>query len=147
MLVKSTRFGPIAVKQEDVLVFPNGLIGFEKNRHWLIVSDAQNTNVAWLQSASEPQVAVPVVSPRKFLPEYRIVINRRQLACLQMRSTDRIFVMCVLSKTNRTLTVNLRGPIIVNLSQHLGAQVILNDSLPLALPLVQAASGELKRAA
>jgi flagellar assembly factor FliW len=147
MLVKTTRFGPITAGQNDILIFPNGLLGFEASRHWLLLSDADNSHVAWLQSASEPQVALPVISPRKFLPEYKVVVSQRQLMPLNLRAADRVFVMCVLSKTGKTLTVNLKGPILLNLSQQLGAQVVLNENLPLALPLVQTSSGDLRRAA
>ncbi len=33
MLVQTTRFGQIEAQQEQVLVFPQGLIGFEASRH------------------------------------------------------------------------------------------------------------------
>ena len=66
MLVQTTRFGQIDAQQKQVLVFPQGLIGFEACRHWLIVPDPHNADVAWLQSLSQMQVALPMVSPRKF---------------------------------------------------------------------------------
>lgn len=147
MLVKTTRFGPITAGQKDILIFPNGLLGYESSRHWMLLSDTDNSHVAWLQSVSDPQVALPVISPRKFLPDYKVVISQRQLSPLHLRASDRVYVMCVLSKTGKTLTVNLKGPILLNLSQQLGIQVVLNDNLPLALPLVQTSSGDVRRAA
>lgn len=147
MLIKSTRFGPVAASDADIIVFPNGLIGFEDTRHWLILADADNSDVAWLQSATQPQVALPLISPRKFLPNYRASISQSQIETLGVRSTDRIFVMLVMSKSGKTLTVNLRGPIIINLTQRLAIQCVLNDPLPLALPLTQSSSGIARAAA
>jgi len=135
MLVKTTRFGPVAVNQADIIVFPNGLIGFEDTRHWLVLADADSSELAWLQSTAQPQIAVPLISPRKFLPDYKVTISQRQIETLRVRSTDRVFVMLVLSKTGKTLTVNLRGPIVINLTQRLAVQCVLNDPLPLAMPL------------
>ena len=147
MLVKSTRFGSVSANDEDVLVFPNGLIGFEKTKHWIILPDRDNSDVAWLQATSQPQVALPIVSPRKFIPDYKVTVGQRDLAILQTRSVDRIFVMLVLSKTGKTLTANLRGPIILNLTQRIGIQTVITEPLPLALPLVQTTQGTIRDAA
>lgn len=135
MLVQTTRFGQIEAQQEQVIVFPQGLIGFEACRHWLIVPDPANPDVAWLQSLSQTQVALPMVSPRKFAPEYKVTIPQRQLSLLNLRSTDRIYVMTIVSKSGKTLTANLRSPIVVNLTKCLACQVITSDQQPLAMPL------------
>ena len=90
MLVQTSRFGQIQSSQEEVIIFPLGLIGFESSRQWLIVPDPENTEVAWLQSLAQPQVALPLISPRKFAPDYKVCVPRRQLAPLNIRSTDRI---------------------------------------------------------
>lgn len=135
MLVKTSRFGQVQSSQEEVIIFPQGLIGFEANRHWLIVPDPENSDVAWLQSISQPQVALPLISPRKFAPQYKVNVPNRQLAPLKLRSTDRVYVLNVVSKSGKTLTANLRSPIVINLSKRLGCQVITSDPLPLALPI------------
>jgi flagellar assembly factor FliW len=92
-------------------------------------------------------LALPLVSPRKFLPDYKVSLSQRQVSALQLRSTDRLFVLLVLSKTGKTLTANLRGPILVNLTGRLAIQTVVSDSLPLALPLVQGQTGSLRAAA
>jgi flagellar assembly factor FliW len=135
MLVTTSRFGQVQSSQEEVIIFPQGLIGFEASRHWLIVPDPDNSDVAWLQSIAQPQVALPLISPRKFVPEYKASIPNRQLVPLQLRSTDRVYVLTVVSKSGKTLTTNLRSPIIVNLTKRLACQVITNDASPLALPI------------
>ncbi len=135
MLVQTSRFGQIQSSQEEVVIFPQGLIGFESSRHWLIVPDPDNSDVAWLQSLTQTQVALPLVSPRKFAPDYKVCVAQRQLTPLQIRSTDRIYVLTVVSKSGKTLTVNLRSPIVVNLTKRLACQVIATDTLPLAMPI------------
>jgi flagellar assembly factor FliW len=147
MLVKSTRFGSFSVSQEDVIYFPGGLIGFENTRHWLILADPGSPDVVWLQATTKPHLALPLISPRKFLPDYKVSLSQRQVAALQLRNTDRLFVMLVLSKTGKTLTANLRGPILINLTGRLAIQTVASDALPLALPLVQGPTGSLRVAA
>jgi flagellar assembly factor FliW len=135
MLVQTTRFGQVQTNQEDVIIFPQGLIGFESSRQWLILPDPENGDVLWLQSLSQPQVALPMVSPRTFAPDYKVAVPSRHLSTIHLRSTDRIYIMNVMSKSGKTLTVNLRSPIVINLTKRLACQVITTDALPLALPI------------
>ena len=135
MIVNTTRFGQIEVSQEHVILFPQGLIGFESCRHWVILPDPSNADVAWLQSISQGQVALPIMSPRKLSTEYKVNLSRRQLAPISMHTSDRVFIMTIISKTGRTLTTNLRSPIVINMTRRLACQVVTDDAQPLALPL------------
>lgn len=147
MLVHTSRFGDVRSSQEEVIVFPQGLIGFESHRHWLIVPDPENSDVAWLQSISHPQVALPLISPRKYAPDYKVSVPQRQLAPLGLRSTDRVYVLTVISKSGKTLTANLRSPLIINLTKRVACQVITTDALPLALPISLGTTPALRMAA
>lgn len=147
MLVQTTRFGQVQSNQEEVIIFPAGLIGFESSRHWLIIPDPENDDVAWLQSLSQMQVAMPMISPRKFVQNYKVNVPSRQLAALNLRSTDHIYVLTVVSKSGKTLTTNLRSPVIINLTKRLACQVITSDALPLALPISLGTTPALKLAA
>ena len=135
MLVSTTRFGQVQSNQEDIIVFPQGLIGFESSRQWLILPDPENADVLWLQSLTQPHVALPLVSPRTYAPDYKVAVTNRSLAPLHLRSSDRVFIMNVLSKSGKTLTINLRSPIVINLTKRLACQVITTEPHPLALPI------------
>lgn len=147
MLVKTSRFGQVHTTQAEVIIFPQGLIGFESSRHWLIVPDPENSDVAWLQSISQPQVALPMISPRKYAPEYKVSVPTRQLTPLKLRSSDQIYILNVVSKSGKSLTANLRSPIVVNLTQRLACQVITSDAMPLALPITLTKKPALRMAA
>ena len=88
MQVATTRFGSLAVDVDDLLHFPRGLMGFEDCRHWVLLADTNNSAVGWLQSADRPAVAVAVVSPRRFTPEYRIRVGQSQLAGLELAESE-----------------------------------------------------------
>lgn len=135
MLVQSSRFGQIEATQDEIVILPQGLIGFESARQWLIIPDPENEDVAWLQSVTESRVALPIVSPRKFAPDFKLHIADRQLAPLSIRKTDRIYILSVISKSGKTLTMNLRSPIVLNLTKRLACQVIADEALPLAQPI------------
>ena len=138
MQIETTRFEAVAIRADDILLFPSGVFAFEKMRHWVLLSDAHNASVGWLQNVSHSAVALPVVSPRRFVPDYQVRVNRKQLAPLELSAPDEAFVLTVVSRNDGRLTLNLKAPLIINLDRRLGRQVVTNDEQPLQLDLAPA---------
>ncbi|MDV6034789.1 MAG: flagellar assembly protein FliW [Phycisphaera sp. RhM] len=131
MRIETQRFGNITVDQDQLLLFPAGLIGMETLRDWALLPDSENPAVAWLQSASRGDRALPLISPRAFFPDYRVQVSRRELAGLHMRPGTELYVLTTVSGHSGKLTTNLRSPILLNLSRRLGCQVITDNDCPL----------------
>ena len=127
----TTRFGSIRISTTDLIHFPQGLIGFEDCQRWILLGDSGNSAVGWLQSATHNDVAMAVISPRRFIPDYRFHISQQQLSQIELNDLDRAFVLIVVAKTNGSLTANLKAPVIVNLDRRLGCQVVVDDDHPL----------------
>lgn len=136
MEIATRHFGPVTVDADDFVLFPRGIVAFEDCRHWVLLGDDGNPTLAWLQSVSRAEVAVPVVSPRRFLPEYAVRVARGQLASLEFSQFDQVFVLAIVSQSDGDLTLNLKAPLVINLDRRLGRQVITTDEQPVALPLV-----------
>lgn len=132
MHIDTSRFGPVQIEADDILLFPHGLIAFEDCRHWVLLSDADNESLGWLQSISRPEVALPVISPRRFVPGYQMRVARTQLAPLELTQFDQAFLLTIVSQEDQALTVNLKAPIVVNLDRRLGRQVITTDEQPVS---------------
>lgn len=147
MQIQSSRFGKLEVNHSDMLLMPHGLIGFETCRHWVLLSNEENDEVAWLQSIALSNVALPVVSPRRFVPEYRAHVHRRDLEILHLRNEDQIYILSVVSKNGHTLTTNLKSPIVLNATRQVAVQVVVTDDQPLALPLGLTEAAIVRRAA
>ncbi len=127
MNVSTSRFGSVEIKADDILLFKNGLIGFEDCQHWVILADAENPAIAWLQSMQRPEIAMPVVSPRRFVAQYQVRVDHQELDSLQLTDVDSAHVLCLVGKNASSLTMNLRAPIVVNLERKLGCQVLTKD--------------------
>ena len=97
MRIDSTRFGAVTIEPEDILTFPQGLIGWEDLRHWVLLCDAENASLGWLQCVSRPEVALPVVSPRKYVPDYQARVKKSQLSSLEITPDHQAFVLAVLA--------------------------------------------------
>ena len=138
MQLQTTRFGAVEIQPDDILLFSDGLYAFEDQRHWVLLADSANESVAWLQSVSAPAVALPMVSPRRFVPGYQVRVSRNQLTPLELAALDQAFVLAAISKNDGELTLNLRAPVIINLDRRIGRQVVTCDEQPLQMALPSA---------
>ncbi len=136
MRIETQRFGTLQVDEQELFLFPQGLIGLETLRQWILVADPKNPAVAWLQSASRGDRALAMISPRMFVSNYRVHVPRRSLEVLQLRNDHRTYVLTTLAGKRGAVTTNLRAPVIVNLDRRLGCQVVTGDDQPVqhALP-------------
>jgi len=129
MEVQTTRFGPIQIAAEDLIRFAEGLPGFPECREWVLLADGRNAALAWLQSVDQPEVAFAVVSPRRYVPGYRLHVARRELEPLEFEDLQAVRVLVILGKSDRSITLNLKAPVVINLDRRVGRQVIANGDL------------------
>jgi flagellar assembly factor FliW len=147
MLLETSRFGTVQIEVDDILLFPNGVFAFSHLRHWVLLADAENEAVGWLHSVSDPQVAMAVVSPRRFVPLYQVRVSRGQLSSLEISPTSPAYILTMVSKDADKLTVNLKAPLIVNLERRLGKQVVTTDDQPLQHVIIDSPAAVYRRSA
>lgn len=137
MKLDTTRFGTVEIQADDILFFRYGLFGFEDQQHWVLLSDVSNSAVAWLQSMQKPGLAMPVVSPRRFVSDYQVQLDERQITLLSLTTEEQAYVLSIVSRNEQDLTTNLRAPIVINLDRRLGCQVVTADEQPMQFPLAE----------
>lgn len=130
MQLKTTRFGLVDIQADDVIHFPAGLIGLEQCRQWVLLADSANDALAWMQCITDPDVALAVVSPARFVPGYQVRVFRGELAPLNLSSVRNAQVLAVVGKNETELTLNLKAPLVINLERRTGRQVIVNSDEP-----------------
>jgi len=127
MNISTTRFGLLTIDEGDVLTFIDGLIGMEECRRWVLLGDGQNNALGWLQSLDRAEVALAVVSPRRFVPDYRVRVARRELEPLKLRDANDAQVLVIISHAGGALAVNLKAPLVIHLAERLGRQIVARD--------------------
>ena len=127
MNISTTRFGGVTIDETDVLTFVDGLIGMEECRRWVLLADAQNSALAWLQSVDRPEVALAVVSPRRFVADYRVRVARRDIQPLELDQPNDAQVLVIVSHSEGGLALNLKAPLVIHLDERLGRQVLARD--------------------
>ncbi len=135
MDVLTTRFGTLSVDPQDELIFDQGLIGLEHCRRWVVLTDTKNPTLGWLQSLDEGHIALGVVSPRRFMPDYQLRTDRAELQSLELTTARDAEVVVIASRQASGLTLNLRAPLVINVERRRGCQVIAKDDLPVQFAL------------
>ena len=128
MKIDSGRFGVLDVRSEEIINFPDGIIGFPRDESFVLLRRTSHSPVGWLQSTTSPGLALPVVSIESLANE--VSVEELATAVLRTRihaELDECSVMVVISASGlgAEATVNLLAPIVVNAKTRQGAQVIL----------------------
>jgi flagellar assembly factor FliW len=121
-----SRFGEIEYSDENLLTFPEGLIGFEHLRRFVVMPNEKEGPLFWIQSVEDPNVAFILTDPTNFFLDYRVVPDQRERMKLGLEETDECFVLSVVTvPPDRKITLNLAAPILFAPKSNRALQVIL----------------------
>lgn len=133
--VQSTRFGELEVPASSIITVVGGLIGFQTLTKYTLLE--YNPPFSWLQSLDRADMAFVVVNAAEFGDEYSFALPEGD-AELQLTDADDVAIINLVSVRPDPMqtTVNLKAPIIVNLRNMRGRQVVLdNPRFPVRMPL------------
>jgi flagellar assembly factor FliW len=137
LTIDSTRFGTLEIASEDVIEFPNGLIGLGGRRYAIVAQDGDSA-FRWLHSIDDPSLALPVANPWHFFADYAVDLSDE--ASKPITADPAGVTVYVTVRAGAELSdfyANLRAPILIADGQ--GHQVI-NESAdaPVRAPLFPA---------
>lgn len=135
MLIKTKVFGEIEVREETIIEFPSGIIGFPEMKKFLLIheEEEEKKGIRWLQSIEEPGFAMPVMDPLAILEEYNPEIEEELLKEIGEVTQENILALVTLSVPSdlTKMSINLQGPIIINAEERKACQIILDtDKYP-----------------
>ena len=128
MKVATKAYGLINVDERQKIIFPQGLLGFETLRDYVLL-DAERQPFYWLQSLDNDQVAFILVNPFIFRPDFEANIDNDELGFIGLSDpkTALIFSIVTSLADGSPMTANLQGPLIINRETRTGLQVVLTD--------------------
>lgn len=130
MNIHTSRFGLISITTDDVIHFPEGLLGFNELRRFVLLDDPSDEIFAWLQSCDEPGIAFPLLEPELFTNTYSISLTKHDMEVLGLQSRDgiRSFTIITIPQDPTQMTANLKAPIVINVQKRLARQCVLQDN-------------------
>jgi flagellar assembly factor FliW len=128
--VKTTRFGELEVNQIDVVVFNDGLLGFDNLKKYFVVDPGDSTLILWLQSIEDERIAFPIIEPKIFKPDYIAKLLPADLNGLELDSLQnaKLYSILTIPANVQEMSANLKAPVVINSAKKVGKQIVLADS-------------------
>ncbi len=134
MKIKTRKFGEIEIDEKKILSMPKGLPGFPGFERFVLLEDPKSAPFCWFQSLEEPNLSLIIMSPFLFKPEYEIDL-KGLITSMDWKDVETkdllVYVVINISgeeKSNKRITANLIGPIIINSKNNQAVQVVISDS-------------------
>lgn len=130
MKVNTKIFGEVDILEERMITFSGGIIGFPDLKQFALIYDADkgtDSGIRWLQSIQEPGFAMPVMDPLVVCPDYNPEVEDELLQELGELNSDNLLVLVTVTVPSdiTKMTVNLKGPIVINSKSRKACQVIV----------------------
>lgn len=136
-----SRFGEIEYDPSLVLNFPEGLIGFEDLRDFVVMHNEKEGPLFWIQSIEDPQVALVLTDPTNFFLDYNVAPEEEERTKINLNEDDQCFSLVVVTvHPDRKVTMNLAAPILFAPQSNKALQVILENSgydIQTPLPMIE----------
>ncbi len=127
MIIDTIRFGKTKVRDESVLTFAEGLLGFEECKRFAIIVCEETEPIQWLQSVDDPAVSLPIINPFIIKPDYELDVDDAELRSIDTPAQADILVInvMVVPQDLKAATVNLCAPILINMKANKARQIVM----------------------
>ncbi|WP_297213635.1 MULTISPECIES: flagellar assembly protein FliW [Thermodesulfovibrio] len=122
--LKSERFGEIQIEENEIIHFPLGIPGVPFDR--FIIRDLIEP-VKWLIAIDDTDIAMLIISPFKYFPEYSFELNDEIVTVLDAKSEEELEIYVSLLKHEDGVAANLKSPFVINKNKKIGVQILLED--------------------
>ncbi len=129
-LVESTLLGSLTLPESQVFRFEHGLLGFPEAHAFGLVP-VRVSGMFWLQSLEFEALSFLLADPFSFVDGYTVDLGGPELGDLLPERPSDLLVLSILTlphAPDEAATANLQGPLALNLAQHRGRQIVLEDS-------------------
>lgn len=129
MKIQTARFGEIEVNESDTITLRDGLVGFPELTRYVLLDHDTDSPFKWLQSLDDGSMAFVVISPLTFRPDYTVEVSEDEISDLTLATPDDavISVIVTIPMDPKKMSANLKAPLIFNLKNKLGKQIIVKD--------------------
>jgi len=137
MLIENLFIGDKKISDQEIIHFPNGIIGFENYTKFIISENPNFKPFSWLISLDQEDFALPLVNPFLLIREYQMQFPTELTRELKENGNHfEVFCIVSLQGEHGGATLNLKGPILIDHMNKRGKQIVLNaDILSITYPL------------
>lgn len=142
MNITTKNFGEITIDDEKIIKFPSGIIGFPDLTDFALIHDEEKGvgGIHWMQSMQEPAFAMPVMDPLTVCADYNPQVDDEILKPIGELVPEETLVLVTVTVPSdiSKMSVNLRGPIVINAIEKKAVQVIVEgEEYPVKFPIFE----------
>lgn len=129
--IKTTRFGDRTIEEDRVIHFPQGLPGFPDQKRFALMEHQSGSPFMWLQAVESPDLAFVVTDPFLVVRDYLHEAPPKDRDLVYGKNGDTPLLLAIVNIPRgepRNMTVNLQGPLVIDVRARTGKQVILVHS-------------------
>ena len=113
MIIGTSRFGQLEVDEERLI---------EVNVRALV-----RRSFYWLQAVDTPELAFVVCVARLLVADYQVPVKLEELQAIGLKEPETAQVFIIVNKVSDLLTGNFQGPLVINVENRHGCQLVLSD--------------------
>ncbi len=130
MKIETNYAGVVEYDEKDIITFPEGILGFEEHKDYIVVgSITADFPFLWLQAVEEKELAFILTNPFLFTENYDFNLPTSFTKVIETDNIEdiEVYTMIVISKSAKDVTTNLKSPLIFNNTKRLAAQIVLDE--------------------
>jgi len=129
MIIQTRFFGDIEINEDEIFVFPEGILGFEDSRKFVLLDVPKNDLFKVLQDIERKYVSFIIAVPWGIQGGYDISIPDEDLLRIKIQKKEQVLVMNIVTMPEalEKSTINLMAPLVMNIDARLGRQYVLSE--------------------
>ena len=134
MILPTKYFGDLECADDGIIDFPQGIPGFEHLRRFVCLEQPVARPIVYLQSTTDRDLCFLTIPARSIDAAYSVRLTADEADCLNLEPSETaigtdIACMAILSTEAGTdPTANLFAPVVINIRDRIGMQVIQSHS-------------------
>jgi flagellar assembly factor FliW len=124
VFVASRLFGPLHVPLNDLILMPEGMLGFAGERKFVLLP-ASPEGIFWFQSVDDGALIFLLVDPFRFFPDY--TADAPDVPESRTPDLAALAIVTLPRAPGDECTVNLQGPVVIDFVHRQARQVIQED--------------------
>lgn len=138
MKLNTKCHGVLEYSEKDIIVFKKGIPGFEHLKKFILAPIEENNLFYVLHSIEDENIGIIVTFPFSVLRDYEFELSEDKTAELKIKGIEDVFIVntVTLDSLMENITINLKAPIVINIKEGIGEQLILDKvEYPIKYPL------------
>lgn len=129
MELVSPVHGKIQYEIEDIITFKKGIPGCEEYKTY-IVKEIEESPFKILQCLENYELAFIIISPFDVIEDYEIKLSEELIKNTEIKSPEDVVLYSIVNLSSKVenITTNLRAPLVLNIKQKLGEQLIVDKA-------------------